>query len=73
MYDTFEVLKWGFAKDATHVFLGHARVRRADPGTSEQLNEYFSRDAKHVYYLSSRIDAADRNSFLPLEGMTAAR
>lgn len=47
---TFEVLGYGYARDAFFVFYNGKRLKGADPRTFRILNDGYARDAWNVYY-----------------------
>lgn len=65
--DTFEILKYGFARDDKKVYARGFRVKKADPKTFEVLSEHHSKDCKNAYYGESLIDGADPITFQPLK------
>jgi hypothetical protein len=60
--ETFEVLKWGFARDKNKVFLG-INVAKANPQTFRHITCRFGHDGKHVFYLNRIVPEADPNTF----------
>lgn len=47
---TFEVLDYGYARDARSVYYNGKRLPGADPATFRILGDGYARDAWNVYY-----------------------
>ncbi len=69
---SFEVLKWGFARDKNKVFHGF-NVAKANPQTFRQLTCRFSEDGRKVFYYNRVVPEADPATFEFLGGGCWAR
>jgi len=59
---TFEVLKWGFARDKNKVFWG-INVAKANPQTFRHITCRFGEDGQHVFYYNRIVPEADPATF----------
>ena len=59
---TFEVLKWGFARDKNKVFWG-INVAKANPRTFRHITCRFGEDGQHVFYYNRIVPEADPATF----------
>lgn len=59
---TFEVLKWGFARDKNKVFCG-INVVKADPQTFRHITCRFGADSSKVFYYNRIVPEADPATF----------
>jgi hypothetical protein len=69
---SFEVLKWGLARDAKKVFKGQY-VIKANPRTFRQITSLYSTDGEEVFYDRRVVPEADPDSFEFLGGRSWAR
>src|SRR5216117_2315734 len=70
--ESFEVLKWGLARDQSKVFKGQY-VLKAKPQTFRQLTSLYSEDGRAVFYDTRVVAEADPASFEFLGGRSWAR
>jgi hypothetical protein len=70
--ESFEVLKWGLARDKKKVFQGPYLIR-ANPQTFRQITRLFSTDGKKVFYNTQELAEADPATFEILGNMYWAK
>jgi hypothetical protein len=70
--ETFEVLKWGLARDKKKVFKGQ-NVIKANPQTFRQITSLYSTDGQEVFYDRRVVPEADPATFEFLGGRSWAK
>jgi hypothetical protein len=70
--ESFEVLKWGLARDKKKVFKGPS-VIKANPQTFRQITSLYSTDGREVFYDTRVVPEADPATFEFLGGQSWAR